>query len=42
LRLSACGADLFSSDGERQPVLLSGVNMYLEWLVKYRDKAPDT
>ena len=38
LRLSACGADLFSSDGERRPVLLSGVNMYLEWLVKYRDK----
>ena len=39
LRLSACGADLYSSDGERRPVLLSGVNMYLEWLVKYRDKA---
>ena len=34
----ACRADLFGSDGERRPVLLSGVNMYLEWLVKYRDK----
>ena len=38
LRLSACGPDLYSSDGSTRPVLLSGVNMYLEWLVKYRDK----
>ena len=31
LRLTACGPDLYSSDGHPEPILLNGVNMYLEW-----------
>jgi hypothetical protein len=31
LRLTACGPDLYASDGSPDPVLLSGVGMYLEW-----------
>lgn len=31
LRLTACGPDLFSSDGHPVPVILTGVGMYLEW-----------
>jgi hypothetical protein len=41
LRLTACGPDLYASDGSAMPVLLRGVNMYLEWRIGgiYEDKA---
>ena len=33
LRLTACGPELYSSDGAAAPVVLSGVNMYFEWML---------